>query len=396
MLQAALSAGLASEGRDVVDVGVIPTPGLAFVAACRGLPAAMISASHNPYQDNGIKLLGPGGTKLSHSLERVVQDELDALGHQRGAAPLGKSVGEISADWQAVPQYVDHLVSLVDGKSLPSGEIIIDCANGAASTVAPQVFSRLGINARVINAEPNGTNINAGCGSTHLDALAEQVVSSRALLGIAFDGDADRMLAVDHLGNHVDGDYLIAIFAKDLHERGHLAGGEVAVTVMSNLGLRTALAAEGISIFETPLGDRHVSDALESRGLLLGGEQSGHLIFAEHASSGDGIMTALFLLEVLGRKGALLADMANQALQRVPQLLHNVPVANPSRLAGAEAVWAAEAKVATALGESGRVILRASGTESCVRIMVEAVDAEDAERHVAYLASVVQEELGST
>jgi phosphoglucosamine mutase len=392
MLQAALAAGLASEGREVVDIGVIPTPGLAWLASSRGFPAAMISASHNPYADNGIKLLGPGGTKLPRQAELAVQDELDhasVLGARHGAA-----VGAISADPSAVAEYADHLVALVTGKTLLGGEIVVDCANGAASAVAPLVLDRLGVNARVINATPDGVNINAGCGSTHLSALAAEVVGTSAALGIAFDGDADRMLAVDHLGREIDGDYLIALFAKDLRDRGHLTGGEVVVTVMSNLGLHLALAAEGIAVFETPLGDRHVSDALEARGLVLGGEQSGHLIFTEHASSGDGVMTALLLLEVLGRTGASLAEVADAAMERVPQLLHNVPIRNPSRLVDAASVWAAVSDVESALGGSGRVLLRASGTESCVRIMVEAPTIDEAERHVAYLAAIVAKELG--
>ncbi len=396
MLQAALSAGLASEGRDVVDLGVLPTPGVAWLASGRALPAAMISASHNPFADNGIKLFDAGGTKLSVETELAIQAELDAL--SSGRVPPGEGagtrVGSIQPDPLGGAQYADRLVSLVSGSPMPEGEVVVDCANGAASHVAPSVLARLGLRTHVVSATPQGTNINAGCGSTHLDLLAAEVVSRGAALGVAFDGDADRMLAVDHRGAVVDGDHLIAMFAADLHKAGALEGGAVVVTVLSNLGLRLALGSIGIEVIETPVGDRHVADALAAGGYVLGGEQSGHLIFRQHSSTGDGILTALKLLELLGRSGRPLAELAAEAMERLPQVLVNVPVPDPARLDGAGEVWAEAEAVESRLGEAGRVLLRRSGTESCVRVMVEAETHELADRLAEQLADVVRRELG--
>jgi phosphoglucosamine mutase len=396
MLQAALAAGLASEGCDVIDVGVLPTPGLAFVAGARQMPAAMISASHNPFADNGIKLFGPGGTKLSLETEVAIQDELDSLFSLRpDASPEERSpsVGVISADSGAVSSYVHRLVSLVDGQALVDRLVLVDCANGAASTVAPSVFRRLGLEHEILFAEPDGANINAGCGSTHPEALAAEVLRRGAALGIAFDGDADRMLAVDHTGAVVDGDQLLAMFAIDRRERGVLNGEKVVITVMSNLGLRVSFAERGIGMVETPVGDRHVADAMEAEGLVLGGEQSGHLIFAEHALTGDGLLTALLLLELLGRRGESLAELAAASMRRFPQVLENVPVAEPARLAAAESVWSEVSAVESELGTSGRVLLRPSGTESCVRVMVEAPTPELATASAGRLVEAVRRAL---
>ena len=396
MLQAALSAGLAAEGVDVLDAGVLPTPGLAYVAGVRSVPAAMISASHNPFADNGIKLLGPGGTKLAVEVEVAVQEELDSLFSVVPAERAGGAgrVGTVSRDPDIVPSYVERLVSLVAGRDLVDGEVVVDCANGAASTVAPLVLERLGLRHRLLFASPDGSNINAGCGSTHPEALAGEVVRRKASLGVAFDGDADRMLAVDETGTLVDGDQLLAMFAIDRLERGELAGGKVVITVMSNLGLRLSFAERGIGVVETPVGDRHVVDAMEDGGLVLGGEQSGHLIFAEHASTGDGILTALMLLELLGRRRASLGELASASMRRFPQVLESVPVAEPSRLAGAPSVWAEVSAVEEGLGGKGRVLLRPSGTESCVRVMVEAPTAELASASAARLVRAVREALG--
>ncbi|MHB1988036.1 MAG: phosphoglucosamine mutase [Acidimicrobiales bacterium] len=402
MLQAALSAGLSSEGRHVVDVGVLPTPGVAWLAARRGTQAAVISASHNSFEDNGIKLFGPGATKLSLETEEAIQDELDAI---MGAGALGEgdagkgphggaAVGTVSFDPGAQEEYIENLLAVVAGAVMPKGEVVVDCAHGAASFVAPAVFERAGISHHVVFAEPEGTNINAGCGSTHLGPLAEEVVRRGARLGIAFDGDADRMLGVDHLGNVVDGDHLIAMFAADLKRSGGLVGDTVVVTVMSNLGLRRALEDAGTGVVETPLGDRHVAEALETGGYVLGGEQSGHLIFTQHASTGDGILTALKLLELLGRTGRPLAELADEAMRRLPQVLLNVTVGDPAGLAGAAAVWSESEAVRRELGATGRVLVRASGTESCVRIMVEAPTVEQAESCAKRLAAAVTAALG--
>ncbi len=376
MIQSALAAGIAAEGTDVVDVGVIPTPGLAWLATDRGVPAAMVSASHNPYGDNGIKLLGAGGTKLSAELEIAIQDELDRLtssGTVREEPGTGPGVvGAARGDPDALWKYADHLTGAVERGAHFGLEVVIDCANGAASAVAPAVLERLGISHKVLNAEPNGVNINAECGSTHLKPLRQAVVASGAALGVALDGDADRVLAVDHTGELVDGDQLLAMFAFDLLERGLLTGGSIVVTVMSNLGLRLALQARGIGVVETPVGDRYVSDAIEANGLQLGGEQSGHLVFRRHGMTGDGILTSLLLMELVARRKRPLAELAAEAMTRLPQVLRNVKVSDPSRLAAARAVWDEVAFVESQLAGNGRVLLRASGTEALVRVMAEA------------------------
>jgi phosphoglucosamine mutase len=414
MLQAALAAGIAAEGVDALDVGVIPTPGLAWLAVDRGVPAAMVSASHNPFGDNGIKLLGASGTKLPAALEISIQDELDRLcspaaihvpaglpgvdetGAPSGRGPGGAGLGVLSTDAEALERYAEHLVQAVAGGARPGFEVVVDCANGAASTVAPAVLERLGVPHRVLSASPDGRNINAGCGSTHLQPLQEAVVKSGAALGVALDGDADRVLAVDHCGEVVDGDQLLAVFALDLAERGLLTGGSIVVTVMSNLGLRQALAARGIGVVETPLGDRHVSDALEANNLQLGGEQSGHLVFRQHGMTGDGILTSLLLMELVARSGRTLAQLAADAMTRLPQVLRNVPVRDPARLALARGVWEEVSLAESELGDKGRVLLRASGTEAVVRVMVEAPTHERALEVADRLVSAVVSELEAT
>jgi phosphoglucosamine mutase len=411
MIQGALGAGIAAEGTDVVDVGVIPTPGLAWLAADRGVPAAMVSASHNPFGDNGIKLLGAGGTKLATDLEVAVQDELDRLsspegahglggdrrgGHgdvSRAAGPMGAELGEVRQDPDALREYEDHLVGAVDRDTHINLDVVVDCANGAASELAPAVLERLGIRHRVLCADPNGININAHCGSTDLGALREAVVSSGASFGVAFDGDADRALAVDHRGELVDGDQLLAMFAFDLAERSMLTGDAIVVTVMSNLGLRKALQSRGISVVQAPVGDRYVTDAIEANSLQLGGEQSGHLIFRRHGLTGDGILTSLLLMELVARKGRPLADLAAESMTRLPQVLCNVHVSDPGLLTQAEAVWAEVSAVEAELGDSGRVLLRASGTEALVRVMAEAPTHELAQRVVDRLVAVVRTHL---
>jgi len=396
MIQAALAAGLTAQGVDAVDAGVIPTPGLAWLAYDRGVPAAMVSASHNPFDDNGIKLLGAGGTKLATEVEVAIQDELDLFlaGDPRDRpARTGAELGTLSEDLGARSAYADHLISIVKDGARFSGEVVIDCANGAAGTIAPEVLRRLGIAHKVLSAEPDGLNINAGCGSTHLGPLQEAVVASGAGLGVAFDGDADRVLAVDHTGELVDGDQLMALFAFDLMERGLLTGGSIVVTVMSNLGLRQALTARGIGVVETAVGDRYVSDALEANGFQLGGEQSGHLVFRQHAGTGDGILTALLLLELLARKARPLAELAKGAMTRLPQVLRNVHVTDPAHLADASAIWDEVDRVQSELGDTGRVLLRASGTEALVRVMAEAPTHELALEVVERLVTVVSREL---
>jgi len=383
MLQAALAAGMASEGADVVDLGVLPTAGVAFVAAQRGVPAAMISASHNPYTDNGIKLFGPNGIKLSPALEDRVEEALEAV-------PGSGAVGSLSTDLGTAADYRDHLVASLDGRRLEGLQVVVDCANGAACEVAPGVLESLGATVRVICANPDGTNINAACGSTHPSRLAETVTATRSDLGLALDGDADRLVAVDHEGRVRDGDELLAIFAVDLAARDDLPGRAVVVTVMTNLGFRHAMATRGIEVHETPVGDRQVLVALDDKGLALGGEQSGHIVFRRRATTGDGVLTGILLADTVVRTGRSLSDLADGLVTRVPQVLVNVSVPDPAPLADARAVWDEVAAVEEELGDRGRVLLRASGTEPLVRVMVEAPTPELAAEAAARLRAAVE------
>lgn len=397
MLQAALSAGMASEGADVTDLGVLPTAGVAFCAERAHLPAAMVSASHNPFYDNGIKLFDAHGVKLSPDVEQRVEAELDhLLGTQQpaGEHEQDRPVGWITVDADAKDRYREHLVAALAGRRLDGMVVAVDCANGAASSVAPDVLAELGATVHVMCADPDGTNINAACGSTQPGRLAEAVPALGAHLGLAFDGDADRLVAVDHAGAVLDGDVLLAIFAVDLAARGELAGDAVVVTVMTNLGFRLGMANRGIAVRETPVGDRHVLAALDDEGLVLGGEQSGHIVFRRLATTGDGILTGLLLADVVARAGTDLASLAHGLVERVPQVLVNVAVERPERLVGATDVWRAASAIEEELGTRGRVLLRASGTEQVVRVMVEAPTAELATDAAGRLCKVVESALG--
>jgi phosphoglucosamine mutase len=397
LLQAAVSAGLASEGADVADVGILPTPGVAQVAAVRGIPGVVVSASHNPFGDNGIKVFGPGGTKLDPDTESAIEAELDRLlagGSGPGARPRGPAVGAVHADPGAADAYRRHLTAALSGRRLDGLRLVLDCAHGAASVLAPRVFTELGAEVTAIACAPDGVNINDGCGSTHPDGLRRAVVEREADLGLAFDGDADRLVGVDHRGQVADGDVLLALFATDLAERAELAGRAVVVTVMSNLGFRLAMAERGIRVVETPVGDRHVLAALEAEGLVLGGEQSGHLVFRDRATTGDGILTGLLLADLVRRAGRPLAELADGLVVRVPQVLANVVVGDPARLAEAEPVWAALRQAEARLGPGGRILLRPSGTEPVVRVMVEAPTEELAAEVADHLVAVVTEVLG--
>jgi phosphoglucosamine mutase len=393
LLQAALSAGLASEGADVVDLGVLPTPGVAWHCAHRQLPGAVISASHNPFSDNGVKLFASGGLKLPLTAETAVEEELDrVLAHEgRGPRPpTGHAVGRLSSDPGAAGGYIEHLVNALDGRSLDGMRVVVDCANGAASSIAPVVLERLGAIVEAIACEPDGTNINDGCGSNHPDRVAACVVARGAELGLALDGDADRLVAVDHTGAATTGDELLALFATDLADRGRLAGNTVVVTVMSNLGFRLAMAEKGIEVRETPIGDRYVLEELNADGLTLGGEQSGHLLFREVATTGDGVLTGVLLMDLLRRSGRPLADLAREVMRRLPQVLVNVPAVDPSQVVASDDVQAEVAAVKRELGDSGRVLLRPSGTEPLVRVMVEAADEDRAELLAGRLRVVVE------
>ncbi|HJR26995.1 MAG TPA: phosphoglucosamine mutase, partial [Acidimicrobiales bacterium] len=370
VLEAALAAGLAAEGVDVVLVGVAPTPAAAWLAAADGVLGAVISASHNPYTDNGVKLFAPGGRKLTDPEEERLEAELHAL---VGATTRtdGGLVGEVREEPALVERWEESVVASLGGRSLAGLRVVVDCAHGAASWVAPVVLRTLGADVLVLHAEPDGRNINQGSGSTHPGALQRAVVDARADAGIALDGDADRALAVDADGRLVDGDHIIAISAIDRKARGALPGGAVVATVMANLGFRRGMQAHDIDVVEVPVGDRHVLAALEEHGLALGGEQSGHVIHRDLATTGDGVLTAVQLLDVIAHTGTPLSRLAADAMTQLPQVLRNVRVRRPGAEVAAE-VTAEVEEAAAELGGSGRVLLRPSGTEPLVRVMVEA------------------------
>jgi phosphoglucosamine mutase len=408
MLEAALAAGLASEGAEVILLGVVPTPEVAWWSAAESAPAAMVSASHNPFPDNGIKLFAAGGRKLTDDVEARLEAELARLtgigaAGARGApgpdrqrreagdrpVPTGAGVGRVAPASGANDGYAAAVVASIEGRRLDGLAAVVDCANGSASVVAPRVLRDLGVDVRVLHDRPDGANINDGCGSTHPDVLARTVVERGADLGVAFDGDADRVLLVDAAGEVVDGDQIIAMCAIDRQARGTLAAGSVVVTVMTNLGFRLAMEKRGIHVVETRVGDRYVLEALDAQGLSLGGEQSGHVIFPELATTGDGLLTAVQVLDVVVRAGRPLADLAADAMSRLPQVLRNVRVAerDPAiveRLAGDIAA------VERRLGHEGRVLVRTSGTEPLVRVMAEAPTPAEAQAAVDDLVQAVE------
>ena len=388
---ASLASGVGAGGGAVVDLGVAPTPAVAWVAARDGVPGAVVSASHNPWGDNGIKVFAPGGTKLDDDTEARLAD---ALTVQLSTDPIAGGSGSVRDGDDALDRYVDHLVASVSGRSLAGLSVVLDCANGAASDLAPRVFGGLGASVTVINAEPTGRNINEGCGSTHLGPLADTVVRVGADVGLAFDGDADRVLAVDGLGSTVDGDQIIAMLALDRHRRGELVGPAVVVTVMANLGFRLAMVEAGIEVVETPVGDRHCLAALEQRGLVLGGEQSGHVILRDLATTGDGMLSGVQIADLVRRTGRTLADLAASAMTRVPQVLRNVEVRGDREDLMAAIAPVVDAEAAR-LGSTGRILVRASGTEPLVRVMVEATDAAVAREVASRLVSVVSDHGGA-
>lgn len=387
-LTAAVSAGLASSGIDVLDAGVIPTPAAAFLVA--DLPAdfgVMISASHNPAPDNGIKFFAVGGVKLPDEVEDRIEEHLgiDKL------LPTGGDVGRIHRLADAEDRYVLHLLGSLPNR-LDGLHVVLDCANGAASAISPEVFTNAGAQVTVIGNAPDGLNINDGVGSTHLDVLARAVVDAGADVGIAHDGDADRCLAVDAQGNIVDGDQIMAILAVAMKERGDLKNDTLVTTVMSNLGLHRAMAAHGISVVTSAVGDRYVLEELDRGGFSLGGEQSGHVIMTKFATTGDGLLTGLHLVAEMARTGKTMAELA-ATMTIFPQVLVNVRGVNHRGLDESDGVAAAIAIVESELGDSGRVLLRPSGTEPMVRVMVEAESQEIADAHAHALAEVVRIEL---
>lgn len=392
LLEAALAAGFASEGVAVDLLGVVPTPAVAWAAGADGVPGAVISASHNPYSDNGVKLFAAGGVKLSSADEERLEAELDRIirGVDRDEPrPSGAKVGTVRQAVGPVGRWADSIVDSIDGRRLDGLSVVVDCANGAVADHAAPVLRRLGAEVLVIHDRPDGRNINQDCGSTHPDDLQVAVVEHGADLGLAFDGDADRVVAVDESGRVVDGDQIIALCAIDRHDREALADDTVVVTVMTNLGFRLAMAERGIGVVETQVGDRYVLEALDRGGWQLGGEQSGHVIFRDLSGTGDGLLTAVQLGDLLVRAGRSLGELAAEAMTRFPQVLQNVRVASKP---GAVVTEMAElvSRVERDLGERGRVLVRASGTEPLVRVMVEAEDDEVARSAAAELVAAAE------
>ena len=383
-LEAAVVAGLASAGADVLRLGVIPTPGVAYLTRALGATfGVVISASHNPARDNGIKFFGRGGVKLPDAVEDQIADRL-------GVKPAaGTAFGRVSDASATQELYLDHLLSTLPaepGRALAGLRVVADCAHGAAYRLAPQALRRAGAEVIALGAEPDGLNINAGYGSTCLDTLAAAVVEHGADAGVAYDGDADRCLAVDADGQPLDGDQILTVLATELREAGRLAHDAVVVTVMSNQGFHVAMQDAGIAVIETPVGDKHVSAAMRDGGYVLGGEQSGHIILLEHATTGDGILTSLQLLSAVNRRGTPLAAAAKM-MRKYPQVLVNVP--GDASLLG-PGVDAAVTRAESALGGNGRVLVRPSGTEPAIRLMVQAADAVLAEQVIGQLAAEVR------
>ena len=389
-LEAAVVAGLASAGVNVVRLGVLPTPGVAYLTeACNADLGVMLSASHNPMPDNGIKFFARGGSKLDDALEDAIESRLTEVWPR----PTGAGVGRVTVDESLVETYVAHLVkSLERPVSLEGIRVVVDCANGAAFQAAPAAFEAQGAEVHRIHAQPDGININESSGSTHMDSLRTAVLERHADIGIALDGDADRCLAVDTFGRIVDGDQILAILALALREQGRLKNDTVVATVMSNLGLINAMRSRGITVEQTKVGDRYVLEAMKAGDFILGGEQSGHIVMLEHATTGDGVLSALHLMNRMATSGQSLAQLAS-VMTRLPQVLINVPDVDKSRATTDPKLSAAVVEAEAELGESGRVLLRPSGTESLVRVMVEAESYEAANGVAHRLADVVRTSL---
>ncbi|MEU8027812.1 phosphoglucosamine mutase [Streptomyces sp. NPDC049099] len=393
-LEAAVVAGLASAGVDVLRVGVLPTPAVAYLTGALGADlGVMLSASHNAMPDNGIKFFARGGHKLADDLE----DRIEAVyeSHRHGEPwerPTGAGVGRVRSYDEGFEQYVGHLLSVLPNR-LDGLRIVLDEAHGAASGVSPEAFSRAGAEIVTIGAEPDGLNINDGCGSTHLDRLKAAVLEHRADFGIAHDGDADRCLAVDHTGEEVDGDQILAVLALAMRERSELRSDTVVATVMSNLGFKLAMEKAGIRLVQTAVGDRYVLEEMKEHGYALGGEQSGHVIILDHATTGDGTLTGLLLAARIADTGRSLRELA-AVMERLPQVLINVPDVDKSRVRTSADLAAAVAEAERELGETGRVLLRPSGTEPLVRVMVEAADIDQARSVAGRLADAVKSALG--
>jgi phosphoglucosamine mutase len=390
LIESALAAGIVSAGGDAVTVGVLPTPGVAYLASISDVAAgAVISASHNPMGDNGIKFFGVDGFKFDDEGERRLEEIVAA-----GVAPrpTGTDLGRVYQDPSRTSAYVEHLVTAAD-HDLTGLRLVVDGANGAASQVAPLVYRRLGADVIAIHCAPNGANINDGCGSTHPEVVAEAVRESGADVGLAHDGDADRVIAATAAGEVVDGDRMLAILALHRREHDRLPEDGVVTTVMTNLGFKRAMREHGVDVVETQVGDRFVLQEMRARGLALGGEQSGHLIQLDCSTTGDGILTAVTLLDAMRESGASLAELA-AVMERLPQVLVNVRVEDKDALADDTTIWEAVSTEEEELGDDGRVLVRASGTEPVIRVMVEALEEPTAKDVAERIAAVVRERLG--
>ncbi len=387
-LEAAVVAGLASAGVDVHLVGVLPTPAIAYLTeALNADLGVMLSASHNPMPDNGIKFFSRGGHKLDDTIEDAIEQRL----REPWDRPTGENVGRVHQVPLAGQMYEHYLLASLPHR-LDGLTIVVDCANGASSSIAPELYTAAGATVIPIHATPDGWNINRDCGSTHLGDLISAVVEHGADAGIAHDGDADRCLAVDASGNEVDGDHLLAILAQAMRDAGTLASDTVVATVMANLGFKIAMQEVGISVIETAVGDRYVLEAMKAEGYVLGGEQSGHVVMTDHSTTGDGLLTALHVLSRMAQTGSSLAELAG-CVTKYPQVLINVRGVDKGRLATSEAVASAIATAEAELGSNGRVLLRPSGTEPVIRVMVEAADQAQAQRIADELVEVVSSDL---
>jgi phosphoglucosamine mutase len=405
-IAAMLTAGLTAGGATVESAGVITTPAVAFLAAKHGFGAGIvISASHNPWQDNGIKLFGPDGYKLPDATELAIEEEIFRRlaagdptlrrGAKDGAPGLLPELEGVAPEVNDADraEYVRFLLAAVPGLSLDNKRIVIDCANGAASAVAPQLFADLGGEVVITHASPNGRNINEACGALHPAIVAAEVVKCKADMGITFDGDADRALFADEHGNVVNGDAVLLLAARDLAERGLLAGATVVATTMSNMGLEAALKRSGISMFRAPVGDKYVLEQMRSTGASLGGEQSGHIIFSGRSTTGDGLLTALLLLDIIHRSGRSLAELTED-LKTFPQVILNVKVREKRPLEQIATVAFAIAAAEAALANSGRVVIRYSGTEALARVMIEAESETLMREHAEAIAGAIRAEIG--
>jgi phosphoglucosamine mutase len=387
MLESALVAGLTSAGADVSLAGIVPTPAVAYLCLDeRAVAGAVISASHNPVDDNGIKFFSDEGLKLAEEIEDQIEDRLEH------PAPRGDDVGRVEDLADAPARYIAHVLGAIDGQ-LDGLRVVLDCAFGAAYSIAPQAFREAGADVIAINCEADGSRINVDCGSTSLGQLARKVVAERADLGVAFDGDADRALAVDEEGHTIDGDHILAMSALRMHAAGELKNDLVVATVMANLGFVRALEQRGITVVAAPVGDKFVAEAMADHSAVLGGEQSGHLIYGMHSTTGDGVLTALKLAEALASSDQTLSDLA-RVFDPYPQVLINVQVRDRNALDSTQALWDEVRAAEERLGDDGRVLLRASGTEPVVRVMVEAVQQGTAEATARDLAALVERYLG--